>query len=338
VRVSSSVIGTTPVDLSAAASIEAAEARAWSDLYAAAPADWAAGVGLATQEVGGGALVLRWAATGRRYFSRVIGLGVAELARPEVIDEILIAYEEAGITMFLLQSQPHCQPGQYEGWLRERGLEPFDAQDRVLRDGIPLVAPRVAMDRELTIERVTRETATEWVEFLERVYRLDTGPWLPNLIGRACWHQYLAREDGIIVGARGMHIGTDGTAWLGMDGPVPGVATDDYEPDAALCAFIVADGPPTAPADSSLTSSCRRPTKRLPRTRASVGSGSRSRMSARTGRGADARLDLEVCRQPGRTALPLRRDGGRDPGGELTTAPLPPHCGRNRARRHMPDA
>jgi hypothetical protein len=39
-----------------------------------------------------------------------------------------------------------------------------------------------------------------------------------------------------------MHIGPDGTAWLGMDGPVPGVMSDDYEPDAALCARIVADG------------------------------------------------------------------------------------------------
>jgi len=67
-------------------------------------------------------------------------------------------------------------------------------------------------------------------------------PWLPNLIGRCGWHQDLAREDGIVVAARGMYIGTDGIAWLGMDGPVPGVTTEDYEPDAALCAYIVADG------------------------------------------------------------------------------------------------
>ena len=39
-----------------------------------------------------------------------------------------------------------------------------------------------------------------------------------------------------------MYIGPDGTAWLGMDGPVPGLTTQDYEPDAALCAFIVEDG------------------------------------------------------------------------------------------------
>src|SRR5207248_5416566 len=70
---------------------------------------------------------------------------------------------------------------------------------------------------------------------LFRSYRLETGPWLPRLIDRPGWHQYVVRERGEIVAARGMHIGPDGTAWLGMDGPVPGITTDDYEPDAALC-------------------------------------------------------------------------------------------------------
>jgi len=232
----------TPISLRAAAAIEAAEAFAWADLYAAAPPDWAASVGLGTREVGG-ALVLRWAATGRRYFSRVIGLGVVEDASPETIDEILAGDEEAGIAMFLLQSLPHCRPPAYEGWLRERGLEPFDGQDRIVRDGRPVAPePGPPSGRELTVERVARESAAEWVEFMERVYSLDTGPWLPNLIGRGGWHQYVVREDSAIVGARGMHIGADGTAWLGMDGPVPGVTTDDYAPDAALCAFVVADG------------------------------------------------------------------------------------------------
>ena len=231
-----------PVDLRTAASIEAAEARAWADLYAAAPAGWAEVSGIGSQEVGG-ALVLRWAATGRRYFSRAIGLGVVKPASRAAIEEILDGYERAGITMFLLQSLPHCRPAEYEDWLRELGLEPFDAQDRVVRDGSPFaVASAPVENRELTVERVTDNTAGEWVEFIERVYRLDTGPWLPRLIGRPGWHQYVAREGGEIVAARGMHIGPDGTAWLGMDGPVPGVTTDDYEADAALSAFIVSDG------------------------------------------------------------------------------------------------
>ena len=214
------------------------QARAWTDVYSAAPEDWAAEVGLGLREVAG-ALVIQWAATGRRYFSRAIGLGVIEPASGESIDEILRGWEEAGISMFLLQSLPHCRPEGYEDLLRERGLEPFDAQDRVVRDGSPLEQPG---EGELSVERVTAETADEWAEFVQRIYRLDTGPWLQRLIGRPGWHEYVARENGEIVAARGMFIGPDGPAWLGMDAPVPGVMTEDYEPDAALCAFIVADG------------------------------------------------------------------------------------------------
>jgi hypothetical protein len=235
-------IDTAPVDLRAAAAIEAAEARAWADMYAAAPADWAASVGVGSREVGG-ALVLSWAATGRRYFSRAIGLGVGRPASEAALDEILEGYREAGITMFLLQSLPHCRPALYESWLRGRGLEPFDVQDRVVRDGRPLASSASWLQgRELVVERVDRESRDEWADFLRRVYRLDTGPWLQALVGRPGWHQYVACEGGEIVAARGMYIGADGAAWLGMDGPVPGLMTQDYAPDAALCAFIVEDG------------------------------------------------------------------------------------------------
>jgi hypothetical protein len=234
-------IDTSPLDPGAVSAIEAAEARAWADVYSAAPADWAAEVGLGFREVAG-ALVIQWAATGRRYFNRAIGLGVAEPASGEAIDEILRGWEEAGISMFLLQSLPHCRPEGYDDLLRERGLEPFDAQDRVVRDGSPLAIPVEPVDRRLPVERVTPETADEWADFLQRVYRLDTGPWLQRLIGRPGWHEYVAREDGEVVAARGMFIGPDGAAWLGMDAPVPGVMTDDYDLDAALSAYIVADG------------------------------------------------------------------------------------------------
>jgi hypothetical protein len=229
-------IDTTPVDPATTAAIELAEMRAWADVYAAAPAAWAESVGLGTREVGR-ALAISWAATERRYFSRVIGLGVTEPATEAAIDEILRGYDEAGITMFLLQSMPDCRPAEYERWLRDRGLEPFDAQDRVYRDGSPAeILPPGA------VEKVTTETAREWEEFMQRTYRLDTDHWLERLIGRPGWHQYVYRDGSTIVAARGMFIGPDGLAWLGMDGPVPGVMTDDYEPDAELCAFMVADG------------------------------------------------------------------------------------------------
>ena len=79
------LIDTSPVDLRTAGAIEAAEARAWTDLYATAPSDFAEAAGLATREVGG-TLLLRWAVTGRRYFNRAIGLGITTPATPEVLD------------------------------------------------------------------------------------------------------------------------------------------------------------------------------------------------------------------------------------------------------------
>jgi hypothetical protein len=239
---STAVIDCSPVSLREAIAIESAEMRAWVDMYGAAPAPFAEAARLDTAEIAG-ALVLRWAATGRRYFSRAIGLGVIEPSTPAAIDAVLDRFRAAEIEMFLLQSLPHCRPAGYEDWLRERGLEPFDAQDRIVRGAVPLdLAALRPPERELAVERVPARDADEWAEFLQRVYRLDTGPWLQLLLERARWHQYVAREAGRIVAARGMFVGRDGMAWLGMEGPVPGIMSDDYEPDAAICARIVADG------------------------------------------------------------------------------------------------
>ena len=244
-------IDTSPADLTTTAAIEAAEAEAWADLYAAAPSNFAGDAGIGFREVAG-ALVISWAATGRRYFSRTIGLGVAQPVTPAALEDVLDGYQRAGITMFLLQSLPQCRPAAYESWLRERGLKPFDQQDRIVRGGAPLTVAQhrraaqsgyaAGAEREIAVERVDASMGDEWADYIQRVYRLDTGSWLQNLIGRSGWHQYVAREGGEIVAARGMFVCANRIAWLGMDGPVPGVMTDDYEPDAALCEAIVADG------------------------------------------------------------------------------------------------
>src|SRR3954453_2713604 len=205
-------IDTAPLDLGGAQAIEAAEMRAWTDLYAAAPPDFAASAGVDVTEIGG-VLVLRWAATGRRCFSRTIGLGVTRPATPEAIDRILGHFGEAGIDMFLLQSLPHCRPEAYEAWLGERGLEAFDEQDRVVRGSEPLAG---AVTGELAVERVGHDAQDEWAEFVQRVYRLDTGGWLQALVSRPGWHQYVARDGGEVVAARGIYIGVGGIAWMGI--------------------------------------------------------------------------------------------------------------------------
>src|SRR6266480_2655997 len=92
-----------------------------------------------------------------------------------------------------------------------------------------------------------------------------------------------------------------------------------------------------APARSSLTS--KRPQinrRRLP-TSPSDGSGSRGRTSERTGRSADARIDLEVRRRSRRASAPLRRDARRDPARQDALARLPPSAGRDRPGRYLSD-
>jgi hypothetical protein len=238
--VATHVLDTREVDAARAAAIESAEIAAWRDLIAAAPTAWAQEQGLAAREIGG-ALVTSWAASGgRRYFSRAIGFGVIRPATEAALDEILAGWEREGIDRFLLQSQAHCEPAGYDDWLADRGLEPFDRQERLVRAG-GVAAPGPALPasgRDLRVESVTRETTGEWAAFVDRVYDLDTGPWLPALVGRPGWTHLAVREDGELVASRSMFLPRGGAAWLCIDSPVPGLRTDDYEPDAVLCAAL----------------------------------------------------------------------------------------------------
>src|SRR4051812_38735214 len=152
-------MGIAPLEASAVAAIEMAEARAWADCYAAAPAAFAEAAGLGFDWLGPDVLALRWLASGRRYFSRVIGLGVGEPATPELLDQIVAHYDHLGIGAYLVQSMAACKPASYEAWLDARGLQPFDAQDRVVRGPAPLEADGLAKQHRHAVEPVSTTTA-----------------------------------------------------------------------------------------------------------------------------------------------------------------------------------
>jgi hypothetical protein len=235
---------TGAVDAATAAAIEATEMRSWADLVAAAPADFAVRVGLRAERVGA-ALAIGCVGGGfdRGLFNRPIGLGVLEPTTRETVRDLVAAYRRAGATRFMLVSQPHCRPAEYDAWLADEGLLPGGAWDRVVRDGAPLEAAVVEPDREIDVRTVESDDAELWSGFLADVYRVDARPWLAGLHGRGGWYHYLAFEDARPVGARSFHLPAAGElAWLGVDGPVPGVMTADHTPDARICARIVADG------------------------------------------------------------------------------------------------
>src|SRR5919197_1474391 len=241
----------------------------------------------------------------------------------EAADEILRGYAEAGITMFLLQALPHCRPADYEPWLLERGLRPFDAQDRVVRGGDPLAVPAArSRNRGLVVERVSGDTVAQWTAFLQRVYRLDTGTWLESLAARPRWHQYVVREE---AEAR----------------PPPPATTSPMRrcaPPSWRMAWSLGR------AASSRTSRPRPAPWTRPRTTTSRDSASGDRTCGRTTHSYDlaravagyARLDLEVHGRSRRPPAPLRRDGRRDPGGEHAPSPRPADAGRDDPGRHLP--
>ena len=147
------------------------------------------------------------------------------------------------------------------------------------------------------------------------------------------------REDGEIVAARGMHIGPDGMAWLGMDGPVPGVTTDDYEPDAALCAFIVADG--LVRGARSFIADIEAPSAEQA-TPAYENFGAARLHAAVRPHALDAALmHASIWKFAGDPDELLRRYDAmvaEIPRARMRLAPLPPRAGRDRARRHLPDS
>jgi hypothetical protein len=228
-----------------AAAIEAVEARAWADLVAACPPLHAARIGLEARWAGP-VLVVGCPGGGfdRGLFNRPIGLGVLEPATRAAVAGIASGLEAAGATRSMLVSQPQCTPATYPAWLAELGLEPKGSWDRVVRDGGPLPpGTDGAGGRDIVVSDVGPEAVEEWSELLVGVYRVDAGPWLRALHGRPGWRHYLAREDSRPVAARSMYLPAPGeVAFLAVDGPVPGVMTADYGPDAAILAGIVADG------------------------------------------------------------------------------------------------
>jgi hypothetical protein len=225
-----------------AAAIESAEAHAWADLYAAAPPDHARRLGLRAVEVQG-ALMIQ--ATGGGYghglFNRPIGLGVIRPATRPAVQRIVRDYRDAGAP-FMIHSQPHCRPIRFEEWLADEGLRPAGAWDRIVRGPIQPTEATSAGERRIAVETVDETTAGEWSAFLCEVYGVDGEPWLRALARRERWRHYLAREDGRPIAARSMYLDPAGIAFLGIDGPVPGVMTTDYEPDERLCETIVRDG------------------------------------------------------------------------------------------------
>jgi hypothetical protein len=221
--------------------IERAEVNAWRDLYAAAPADFAARQGLSIAEEAD----LVWTTCTTIpfiHFNCVKNLGVERPATESQLDALLAHYRAAGIARPWFHANPHAEPSALRCWLEARGLQRQSGWERIVRDATPLAIEPLFPTDGHSVERVTPATAGEWAGFIDSRYRLPTSPWLLALVGRPGWHHYMLRQDSAVVAVRSLFIGADGMAWSGIDAPVPGIMAPSFDLDAVLGEALVRDG------------------------------------------------------------------------------------------------
>jgi hypothetical protein len=229
---------TVPPDF--AASLERAEVNAWLDLYAAAPADFAAKFALRLERRGDVVATL-CPEIPFIHFNAVMNFGVSAEASEAELDALLALYREAGVKRPWFYHNPHCTPQALPGWYEARGLRRQSGWERIFRDGSRPLA-RSQLTAGFTIERVSVATAAAWAGFIDRLYGLPTSPWLTALVGRPGWSHYALRKAGEIAAVRSMFMDRDGMIWMGIDAPVPGVMAPSFDLDAMLCEAMVADG------------------------------------------------------------------------------------------------
>jgi GNAT superfamily N-acetyltransferase len=197
--------------------VEIAEVAAFEDLYAAASWDFIHETGLWSAR-SGEAVALCLPASDAKVYNRVVGLGVAEPATPEMIDGALDWFRNAGVYNPAFTVTPDAQPPELAGWLYERGLRPIDALLKFYRDNAPVSPVRT----DLNIMAIGPEQAWHFVQVLAEGFGSPEwlGYWLARLVGRPEWHIYVA-YDGMTPAACGALFARNGVGWLGFGATRP---------------------------------------------------------------------------------------------------------------------
>ncbi|MCO5108621.1 MAG: hypothetical protein M9907_16300, partial [Burkholderiaceae bacterium] len=174
-----------PLDLALVRDLDAVEATAYRDMFAAAPTELAP-LGLETREVAGATLLM---APGlpTPMFNRVIGLGNARPASDDDVDRIAAAYRGAGVRSWWMHLSPGARPSSLAATLERRGFaRPARAAwVKVLRDDI--AAPDVETGLEIRPIRPGEEQAL--AEALCAAFEMPAKmvPWFAHLAARPAW-------------------------------------------------------------------------------------------------------------------------------------------------------
>lgn len=190
---------------------DAIEAAAYREMYAAAPTELGARLGLETREIGGATLLVARGIPDP-FFNRAIGLGVARPAREEDLDAMLAVYR--GVKSWWLHLTPGATPAALGSWMEARGFTPAKrkAWAKMLRGA---EAPPAA-DTPLEVRAARAGEEGPLAEAIAAGFGMPAAfvPWFAALALKSGWRGYVALEADRIVGGGLLYLaGRD--AWLG---------------------------------------------------------------------------------------------------------------------------
>lgn len=191
---------------------EAAEVAATEATYLAAPPDLAAAARLGCARFGA-ALLVHAAAFDVLMHNRVVGLGVAEPARLEVVDEAEARFRALGAKRFMVPVAPGAEPADLADRLAERGFYRHNHWIRLVRDAD---APGEARS-DLRVAPLDASHAPEFgrIEAEAFGHPPEVAAWNAALVGRPGW-QFVGAFDGdTLAGVGGLFVNGE-AAWFGF--------------------------------------------------------------------------------------------------------------------------
>ncbi len=192
--------------------LEQIEIDAWRDYCAAAPPDFAQGVGLETAELDGPLLAM-CKRVDHYQFNRLMGGGLAGDEGGSLAVAVA-RFRGASLKNGYLQIAPGARAWALEAKARTLGLKPLE---RVWVKFSRGAAPAARAATSLEIAEVTAADAMEYAQVVVAGFGMPPAlaPWLAAIVGRKGWRAYVVRDDGKAVGGAAMYVDR-GRAWLGI--------------------------------------------------------------------------------------------------------------------------
>lgn len=222
----------------AANSIEDIEKSAWEDMYEAMPKDFEEDFEFDFVKFKNFSLC-----SSKKipfgHFNSALGFGYPNPVTESELYFVLEYFSKKEIKSFYIHWTPNCLPEDFEDVMTAKGLDVISGWDRIVRTKSDFNLKEHSSDKYTVIE-VDAANSEDWAEFIDNSYGLPAAQWLLSLVGRKGWHHYMLKEGSKIKAVRTAFI-KDKYAWLGIDTPVPGIMTNDFEPDYFLSARITDD-------------------------------------------------------------------------------------------------